>query len=441
VSAEELGLAEREPVDAGARRAALEIVEAVRAEGAAAVRRFAGEFDGLGADESLVLGKEAMSAASERIDAEVRGALERAAGRIGAFAREQLASVRSFEMEIGGGVAGQTWRAMERAGCYAPGGRYPLPSSVLMTVCPARAAGVERVVLATPGVREGTARGDVMLAAAGIAGADAVLRVGGAQAVAALAYGLGAGGSGEDVVLKEGVDVVVGPGNAYVTAAKQLVSGVVAIDMLAGPSELVVIADGEADAGTVAADLLAQAEHDPMASVTLISLDSGLVERVNAALSEQLEALPTRAVAEASVRENGRAVVVGSAAEAVALSDRLAPEHLEVMVGGAEESRALAEGVRHAGAVFIGEGAAEVFGDFGLGPNHTLPTGGTARSFAGLSVHTFLRARTHIRCGGGLGESDGSGRLDALAMADAVTLARVEGLEGHARSAERRMRL
>jgi phosphoribosyl-ATP pyrophosphohydrolase/phosphoribosyl-AMP cyclohydrolase/histidinol dehydrogenase len=276
-----------------------------------------------------------------------------------------------------------------------------------------------------------------MLAAASIVGADAVLRVGGAQAIAALAFGvrddaLAPGAVGSIAAagpLVEPVDVIVGPGNAYVTAAKQLVSGAVAIDMLAGPSELVVIADASADAETVAADLLAQSEHDVMASAVLIATDADLVERVNDALERQLDALPTRDTARASIEANGMAVVADDLDDAATLSDRLAPEHLEILASPDVAERVAAR-IRHAGAVFIGDGAAEVFGDYGLGPNHTLPTGGTARSFAGLSVHTFLRTRTFIRA---------AGELDPVAVRDTVTLARVEGLEGHARSGERRM--
>jgi phosphoribosyl-ATP pyrophosphohydrolase/phosphoribosyl-AMP cyclohydrolase/histidinol dehydrogenase len=271
-------------------------------------------------------------------------------------------------------------------------------------------AGVERVWVASP------KPAPVTLAAAAVAGADGLLAVGGAQAIAALAFGA-------DPV--PACDVVVGPGNRWVTAAKQLVAGSVAIDMLAGPSELVVLADRSADPAVVAADLLAQAEHDPDALPVLVTLDAALAGAVDAELERQLATLPTAATARAAVA-HGVAVVAGDLAAACAVCDRLAPEHLQVML--ADPGPAVAR-LRHYGALFIGSGSAEVLGDYGAGPNHVLPTGGTARHTGGLSVFTFLRVRTWLR-------------MDAPAAlaADAAALARLEGLEAHARAAERRAR-
>ncbi|HUT78662.1 MAG TPA: histidinol dehydrogenase, partial [Polyangia bacterium] len=301
---------------------------------------------------------------------------------------------------------------VERAGCYAPGGRFPLPSSVLMTAVTARAAGVREVWVASPRPAPAT------LAAAAVAGVDGLLRVGGAQAVAALAFGAGPAPS---------CDVIVGPGNRFVTAAKQLVAGRVGIDLLAGPSELVVLADGTADPAVVAADLLAQAEHDPDAAPVLISTSGPLIDAVEREIASQLESLPTRDTAERAVRGNGFAVLAADLDEGITLCDRIAPEHLEVLCAKASSVAARAV---HFGGLFIGAGAAEVLGDYGAGPNHTLPTGGTARFTGGLSVHHFLRVRTWLRVDD---PAAARGLVD-----DAVALARIEGLEAHARSAARR---
>jgi phosphoribosyl-ATP pyrophosphohydrolase/phosphoribosyl-AMP cyclohydrolase/histidinol dehydrogenase len=256
----------------------------------------------------------------------------------------------------------------------------------------------------------------VTLAAAHVANADALLCVGGAHAIAALAFGAGP---------VPACDVIVGPGNRWVTAAKQLVSGQVGIDMLAGPSELVVLADDSADPETVAADLLAQAEHDPDALPILVTTSDPLIDHVNEALRAQLAVLPTAETATAAVSE-GFAVLCATLDEAVDVCDALAPEHLEVMTQDAE---ALQLRLRHYGGLFVGHGAAEVLGDYGAGPNHVLPTGGTARQTGGLSVFTFLRVRTWLRM-----------HAPAELARDAAALARLEGLEGHARSAERRLR-
>lgn len=393
---------------------AREIVDAVRRDGAAAARHYAMRFGERTEAEPMVLGRDEMRAALRRLDAPTRGVLERTADRVRAFALAQRESLRGLDIAIPGGRAGHTVLPVASAGCYAPGGRYPLPSSVLMTAVTARVAGVGRVVACSPNAS------DVMLASAALAGADSFLALGGAHAIAALAYGV------------EGVDpcdIVVGPGNRWVTAAKQIVSADVAIDMLAGPSELVVIADGSADPSVIAADLLAQAEHDTDASAGLIATSETLVREVELELASRLETLPTRVTAEASLRSRGFACVVGSLDEAARASDAFAPEHLQLCV---RDPDALASKIRHAGAVFLGERTAEVFGDYGAGPNHTLPTGGVARRTGGLSVLQFLRVRTWIR----MDESDE--RRDDVAR-DAAALARLEGLEAHARAAEARL--
>ncbi len=401
----EVVLARRDPVDAATLSAAAAIMDEVRAGGVDALRAAAVRFGDLAPGDPLVVEPPALRAALAALPAAARGVLERTADRITTFAAAQRRGLADLDMPVPGGRAGIDYTPVDAAGCYAPGGRYPLPSSVLMTACTARAAGVGTVWVASPRPAPET------LAAAALAGADGLLAVGGAQAVAALAYGVGV----------PAVDAIVGPGNRWVTAAKQRVAGRVAIEGLAGPSELVVIADGGASAGLVAADLLAQAEHDPDALVVLITTAPEVADAVDAALAEQLADLPTAEVARVAVRA-GFCVVVPDLVRAAAVSDALAPEHLALHV--ADPS---AVPVRHYGAAFLGGGSAEVFGDYGAGPNHVLPTSGTARSTGALSVVTFLRARTWLRL-------DDPGVL----AADAAALARLEGLEAHARAADRR---
>ena len=409
-SPDDIPAVRRDPFDDATAAQARALVDAVRAEGERALRRAAVRFGDLpGPDAPLVAHRPELAAAFDALPPEQRALLERTAGRIRAFAQAQKDALAPMQLRVPGGAAGLRYQPVERAGCYAPGGRFPLPSSVLMTAVTARVAGVAEIWVASPRPSA------VTLAAAHVAGADAVLRVGGAQAIGALAWGAGP---------VPAVDCIVGPGNRWVTAAKQLVAGRVAIDMLAGPSELVVVADDTSDPERVAADLLAQAEHDPDAVPILIALSAPLVERVNAALLSQLETLPTAAIA-ARALENGFAVVAQDLAEASQICDRLAPEHLAVHLAKPE-----ALGPRHYGALFAGEDAAEVLGDYGAGPNHVLPTGGTARSVGALSVTTFLRVQTWLRV-------DDAAQAAQL-VDDAVALARLEGLEAHARAAELR---
>ena len=401
-----------DPVDADTLDAAGAIVSEVRAGGDAALRAWAEKLGDRAPGEPLVLGADAMAAALASLPEGDRDLLRRTAERIRTFAMAQRAALGTPEVPIPGGVAGLRYAPVDRAGCYAPGGRFPLPSSVLMTVMTARAAGVREVWVASP---RPTA---VTLAAAAIAGADRVLAVGGAQAIAALAYGT------ESVAP---CAAIVGPGSRWVTAAKQHVAGHVAIDMLAGPSELVVLADGSADPDLVAADLLAQAEHDPDAVPILITDSEALAEAVGEHIARQLADLPTAETARAAL-ENGGVVVVEDMAAGRAACDDLAPEHLALHGASAE---AAAPSFRHYGALFIGEGAAEVLGDYGAGPNHVLPTGGNARSFGALSVTSFLRVQNWMRI-------DNIAGARELAL-DAARLGRLEGLEGHARSADRRV--
>ncbi|MCC6624236.1 MAG: histidinol dehydrogenase [Deltaproteobacteria bacterium] len=403
----------REAVDAATLDAARVIVDDVRARGEVALREHGERLGDLAPGAPMVIDREGLAAAWRALPEAERALLERVTRRVRTFAEAQRAALRDIAVAVPGGQAGHTVSPVERAGCYAPGGRFPLPSSVLMTAVTARAAGVGGVWVASP------RPAPVTLAAAWVAGADAVLAVGGAQAIAALAYGAG---------VVPACDVVVGPGNRWVTAAKQLVAGQVGIDMLAGPSELVVLADGSADAALIAADLLAQAEHDPDAMPALVTTDAALAERVESEVQRQLAALPeaNRATATAACG-NGLVAIAKDLDEAVAACNRLAPEHLEVMVADPWE---VAPRLTHYGGLFVGAGAAEVLGDYGAGPNHVLPTGGTARHTGGLSVMTFLRVRTWLEV---------TDREAARELAeDATALARLEGLEAHARAAEAR---
>jgi len=388
-----------------------ELVQSVRTGGVTRLRALAEELDGLAPGALLVLGPEVLAAAERALAPRDRAVLARTAARIEAFARAQRAALGALALPIPGGRAELAYVPVERAGCYAPGGRHPLPSSVLMTALTARAAGVDEVWLASP------RPAPVTLAAAHLAGVRGVLAAGGAQAIAALAFGV------------EGLpacDVVVGPGNRYVTEAKRQVAGRVGIDLLAGPSELVVLADESADPRLVAADLLAQAEHDPDALPVLVTTAPALAEAVERALEIALATLPTAPTARAALARGG-CFFARDLAEACAWVDALAPEHLELALREPEAARAR---LRHHGALFVAP-ACEVLGDYGAGPNHVLPTGGSARATGGLSVLTFLRTRTTLQL-------DDPGAAREL-LADAAHLARLEGLEGHARAAEARL--
>ncbi len=406
-SAGAVPLRRRDGIDADTLAGAAAIVDGVRAGGVPALLAYAERLDGLVPGSPWIFERSDLARALGQLDAKTRSVLERTAGRIGEFARAQRAALTDTSVILPGGTAGHTVVPMERAGCYAPAGRYPLPSSLLMTAVTARAAGVRDVIVATPNP------GTLMLATAAIADADVVIGVGGAHAIAAMAYGVGV----------PACDIVVGPGNRWVTTAKKCVAGDVAIDMLAGPSELVVVADETADPATVAADLLAQAEHDPDAFTALVTTRVDLIDAVEAEIVGQLQTLPTAAVAKASLA-NGWAVVCADRDEAARVCDAIAPEHLQLSINDAE---AFAAQCAHAGACFIGERSAEVFGDYGIGGNHVLPTGRGARFTGGLTALSFVRVRSWLRM-------DDS----AAVVGDVAAMARIEGLEGHARAALRR---
>jgi len=397
------------PLDEATLAAADAIVSGVREGGREALIEYAKKFDGHVDGQPLLLDRDALEAAKTRLDAGDLALLERVADRVRKFAQAQLDALSELKMDVPGGKAGHSIVPVQRAGCYAPAGRYALPSTVIMTVVPAVVAGCGQVILATPGTS------DLMLAAAAVAGADRVLAVGGAQAVAAMAYGFDG---------LERCDVIVGPGNRWVTAAKKIVSGDCGIDMLAGPSELVLVADESSDPATVAADLLAQAEHDEDARAFLVTTDRDLIQKVVVELEQQLEVLPTAETARVALG-NGAAVLCDSVEQVIATCNALAPEHLELHCN---DSQAVANEIVNAGCLFIGHQSAEVFGDYGVGPNHTLPTAGTARFSAGLNVFTFVRVRTWLK-------------LDAAPQSlvdDTARLAELEGLIGHQRSALKR---
>ncbi len=361
-------------------------------------------------DRGLRIPPAEIAAALDRCGAAQLAALRLARDRIEAYHRRQLPRDERFTDPIGVEL-GHRWRPVAAAGLYVPGGTAAYPSSVLMNAVPAKVAGVARLVMVVPS--PDGALNPLVLAAAGLAGVDEVYRIGGAQAVAALAYGT------ETVAP---VDKIVGPGNAYVAAAKRLVFGKVGIDMIAGPSEVLIIADREANPDWIAADLLAQAEHDVAAQAILMTDDDELAENVERAVAAQLATLPRGEIAAASWRDYGAIIRVGGLDEAPALADALAPEHLEIVVRNGEQ---LAEAVRHAGAIFIGQHTPEAIGDYVAGSNHVLPTARSARFSSGLGVLDFMKRTAILKCG--------PDQLAALGPA-AIALAEAEGLDAHARS-------
>lgn len=386
-----------------------EMVDSVRSQGVNAIRQFANQFGERSDDQPLLIEREQMKAATGRIDQRDLDLLKRVAERIRSFADAQLNCLSELKTPVPGGFAGHTIQPVDRVGCYAPAGRFALPSTALMTVLPAVAAGCPSIILATPNPS------DMMLATAFIAGANQILAIGGAHAIAALAYGF-------DGFQK--CDLITGPGNRWVTAAKKIVNGDCGIDMLAGPSELVLVADETGEPETIAADLLAQAEHDVDARPFMITTSREMADKVNVQIQIQLTALPTGQIAQQAI-QNGGAIIVESTQQAIEICNALAPEHLELHCVDAES---MASQIKHAGCIFIGPQSAEVFGDYGIGPNHTLPTAGTSRWSAGLNVFTYTRIRTFLQL------SDVPNSL----VQDTARLAEIEGLIGHQQASLRR---
>ncbi|MGQ4275168.1 histidinol dehydrogenase [Terrihabitans sp. B22-R8] len=394
-----------------------EIISEVRARGDAALCDYTARFDRFDVSPAaLRIGEAEIDAACAEIDAETMAALELARDRIQSHHARQMPMDELYTDEIGVQL-GHRWTAVEAAGLYVPGGTAAYPSSVLMNAVPAKVAGVPRLVMVVP-TPDGKLN-PLVLAAARLSGVDEVYRIGGAQAVAALAYGT-------DTIRP--VAKIVGPGNAYVAAAKRQVFGAVGIDMIAGPSEVVIVADGAADPEWVAADLLAQAEHDAAAQAILITDSPKLAASVEAAVSRQLAVLPRGNIAGASWADHGAIILVPELDACVPLVDRLAPEHLEIETPDAD---ALAAKVRNAGAIFLGSHTPEAIGDYVGGSNHVLPTARSARFSSGLSVLDFVKRTSILKCD--------RASLRKIGAA-AVRLAETEGLQGHARSVEIRLR-
>lgn len=400
--------------DEGVERATAAILEEVRTHGDAALLELTHRFDRWKPADAgaLVVAPRVARAALDALPRAEREALELAASRIRTFHERQ--PLESWRVDGGDGtVLGQQVTPLDRVGIYVPGGKAAYPSSVIMGAIAAKVAGVPELVMVTP-TPGGVANG-LVLAAAALAGIDRIVRVGGAQAVGALAYG---------TATVPAVDKIVGPGNAYVAAAKRRVFGRVGIDMVAGPSEVLVIADATANADWVAMDLFSQAEHDEIAQAILVSPDPAFLDRVAQSMRRQLESLPRRAIIEASLAARGALIQARDLGEACELANRIAPEHLELAV--ADPEKWLAK-IRHAGAIFLGHYASESLGDYCAGPNHVLPTSRTARFSSPLGVYDFQKRSSVI----------GISREAAERLAvTAATLARAEGLEAHARSAE-----
>jgi histidinol dehydrogenase len=395
-----------------------QIITAVRSEGDAAVRRYTEQFDRIKLDEFRVPDAE-LQAAYDQVDPEFLTAIRQAAHNIREFHEKQKRNAW-FDVQPNGSMVGQVIRPLQRVGVYVPGGKAAYPSSVLMNVIPAQVAGVPEIVMVTPpstGGEEGI--NPYILVAAAEAGVKELYRIGGAQAVAALAYGT------QSI---RPVDKIVGPGNIYVALAKRYVFGVVDIDSIAGPSEIVVLADDSADASYIAADLLSQAEHDEMASAILVTPSARLAELVRAEVEQQLASLPKRDIAARSIENNGVILLVNDIKEGIQVINRLAPEHLEIMLDSPLE---YVGQIENAGAIFLGSYSAEAVGDYFAGPNHILPTNGTARFSSPLNVDDFLKKQSLIYYS----------KEALMASGNAImTLARNEGLEGHARAIEIRMK-
>ncbi len=393
--------------------AVAEILRAVRSEGDAALRRFEEAFDHVKLEGLEVTASE-LEAGMAAVSPEFLGVLERSAANIRAYHEKQVRS--GYEMtQQPGLIVGQRVIPLERVGICVPGSGSgtPLASTVLMNAIPARLAGCGEICMVTPAMPDGTIA-PAILAAAKIAGVDRIFKLGGAQAVAALAYGT------ETV---PPVDKIVGPGGAFVAEAKKQVFGKVAIDMIAGPSEILVVSDGKSDPRCLAADLLSQAEHDKNAAAVLVTDSMDLALEVQREIEAQLPLLPREEIARASVETNGKIIVAGDLRSAVAIANEIAPEHLELCLDDPFDH--LAE-IRHAGSVFLGRSCPEAMGDYMAGPNHTLPTGGTARFSSPLSVDDFVKKSQYIYY---------TREAQAAAAADVALFAETEGLTGHARSA------
>ena len=406
-----------EEIGTGVEASVKEILREVRRRGDEALIEYTQRWDGVELSrEEIELPKHRGDSALESLDRDARRALELAAERIRSFHARQLPSSWEFTDQHGN-VLGQKVSALDRVGVYVPGGKAAYPSSVLMNVLPAKVAGVKEILVVTPpgSLRQNPA----VLAAIRLARADRIFQVGGAQAIAALAYGT-------ETIPQ--VDKIVGPGNRFVATAKRLVFGKVDIDMVAGPSEVLILTDGQSDPRHLAADLIAQAEHDEHAVPLLVSTSEPFLQEVLQSLDMLLRQGPWERIAVQAIARNGKAFLVRDLDEACEVADRIAPEHLELAV---EDPEALLEKVHHAGAIFLGSGSPESLGDYVAGPNHVLPTSGTARFFSPLGVYDFIKRSSILRI-----STLGLERLGPKA----VHLAQMEGLHAHARAIEIRMK-
>ena len=392
-----------------------DIIANVRKKGDEALREYSLKFDKVEL-KAIEVSREEIEAAYASVEPEFIDVIERAAKNIYAFHSRQVRN--SFVINDKDGVVmGQKVTPIEKVGIYVPGGTAAYPSTVLMDSVPAKIAGCKQIVMVTPPGKDGKINSGI-LAAAKIAGVDRIFKVGGAQAIGALAYGTAS---------VPRVDKIVGPGNAFVAEAKKQVFGMVAIDMIAGPSEILVVSDGKSDPRHVAADLLSQAEHDRMASAVLVTDSQELAEAVSQELERQIPLLPRAEIARESIDRNGKIIVAQSLAQVIAIANEIAPEHLELMV---EDPFAYLDGIENAGSIFMGRNCPEALGDYFAGPNHTLPTSGTARFSSPLSVDDFVKKSQYTYYT----------REALAAVAGSVAaFARREGLEGHARSVTVRM--
>ena len=395
-----------------------EILSSVRTQGDAAVIDFTTRFDGLRVNDmsELEMPASTLKEAFDGLPEDQKAALKIAAERIGRYAEKQKMESWQYT-EADGTVLGQQISPLDRAGLYVPGGKAAYPSSVLMNAIPAKVAGVAELIMVVP-----TPNGlvnDLVLAAAHLSGVDRVFTIGGAQAVAALAYGT-------ETIPQ--VDKIVGPGNIYVATAKRMVFGAVGIDMVAGPSEILVVCDGKTDPDWIAMDLFSQAEHDEDAQSILVSPDGEFLQQVRASIDKLLEEMPRKGIIHTSLSARGALIKVKDMDEAIEIANYIAPEHLELSV---EDAPSVAKSIRHAGAIFMGRYTAEALGDYCAGPNHVLPTSRTARFSSPLGVYDFQKRSSLIGC-----SADGASELGKVAS----TLAHGEGLTAHARSAEYRIK-
>lgn len=411
-------LAWEDSIDGDVAKIVADILTDVKHRGDAAVIEYTNRFDRMSLSDAseLELDKSRLEGALSALDSEQREALQKAADRIAEYARHQKMESWSYT-EADGTVLGQAVNPMDRVGLYVPGGKAAYPSSVLMNAVPAKVAGVPELIMVVP-----TPDGEVnqlVLAAAAVSGVDRVFTIGGAQAVAALAYGT-------ETVPK--VDKITGPGNSFVATAKRMVFGAVGIDMIAGPSEILVVCDGKTDPDWIAMDLFSQAEHDEEAQSILICTDEAFIEQVKKSIDRLLFDMPRKDIIRTSLQNRAAIISVADIDQAIEVANHIAPEHLELSIDDAEQ---WAKKIRHAGAIFMGRYTAEALGDYCAGPNHVLPTSGTARFSSPLGVYDFQKRSSLIAC-----SASGASELGKTAS----TLAHGEGLTAHARSAEYRIK-